>query len=345
MHALSRSNKDTYPENIVHNYIDLTADASEMAKELKDVKGEYVFFAAYLQKDSEQENWDVNGDMLQNFLKALEITGADKNIKRIVLVTGAKQYGVHLGQPKNPMDESDPWLRGDDRPPNFYYRQQDILREAAEGKQWDWVVTYPNDVIGFAKGNFMNLATSLGLYAAVEKELGHQLEFPGSEEFYTRFDSFTYSKLHARFVVWAALEPKAGNQAFNVVNGDAESWQKMWPLLAKRFGTSVMEDQFVRPAPERSVMELMERPPIAELEKEMGLVGKWKRSKVEQRIDLIKWSQKKEVKEAWEKLAEREGLDKSAFEKATWGFLGFVLGRNYDLVISMSKARKMGWTG
>jgi hypothetical protein len=25
--------------------------------------------------------------------------------------------------------------------------------------------------------------------------------------------------------------------------------------------------------------------------------------------------------------------------------LGFVLGRNYDIVISMSKARKLGWTG
>ena len=28
-----------------------------------------------------------------------------------------------------------------------------------------------------------------------------------------------------------------------------------------------------------------------------------------------------------------------------WAFAGFVLGRNYDLVISMSKARAAGWTG
>ena len=32
-------------------------------------------------------------------------------------------------------------------------------------------------------------------------------------------------------------------------------------------------------------------------------------------------------------------------EKATRGFLGFVLGRNYDLVIDISKARKLGWMG
>ena len=31
-------------------------------------------------------------------------------------------------------------------------------------------------------------------------------------------------------------------------------------------------------------------------------------------------------------------------EKATWGFLRFVLGRNYDLAIDMSKARKLGWS-
>jgi hypothetical protein len=38
-------------------------------------------------------------------------------------------------------------------------------------------------------------------------------------------------------------------------------------------------------------------------------------------------------------------LQQDAFEKATWDFLGFVLGRNYDLVFSMSKARKAGFTG
>jgi hypothetical protein len=46
---------------VVHNHIDLTTSAEDMAKDLKDVRGEYVFFAAYLQKDSEQDNWDVNG--------------------------------------------------------------------------------------------------------------------------------------------------------------------------------------------------------------------------------------------------------------------------------------------
>jgi hypothetical protein len=65
----------------------------------------------------------------------------------------------------------------------------------------------------------------------------------------------------------------------------------------------------------------------------------------EQRVSLAKWSQKREVKEAWERLAEREGLQRDAFEKATWAFVDFVLGRDYDIVQSMSKARAAGWTG
>ena len=68
-------------------------------------------------------------------------------------------------------------------------------------------------------------------------------------------------------------------------------------------------------------------------------------SYLESRIDVTRWSQRPEVKAAWEQAAAREGLDKEAFEKATWGFLVFQLGRPFDLLISMSKARAYGWTG
>ena len=57
------------------------------------------------------------------------------------------------------------------------------------------------------------------------------------------------------------------------------------------------------------------------------------------------WSKRPEVQDAWVRLAERHGLEVDAFEKGTWMFLGIVLGRNYDIVISMSKARRLGWTG
>ena len=272
VHALSRSQKEEYPASVKHGFIDLTSDAKEMAKQLEGVEAEYVFFAAYLQKDSDQENWDVNGDMLQNFLVALDIAGISKKLKRVLLTTGAKQYGVHLGAVKQPMEETDPWVEGEGRPPNFYYRQQRILAEKSKNAKWDWVVTYPNDVIGVAKGNFMNMATSLGLYCAISKELDGNLMFPGSPKFYELFDSFTYSRLHAQFNLWAALEPKCSNEAFNVVNGDNESWQNMWPKLAKRFKCHIPRNQFSVNVPDsESVMKLDPRPPLADMAVELGL--------------------------------------------------------------------------
>ena len=291
----------------------------------------------------------VPGAMLSNFLEALSKTGAMKKVRRIILTTGAKQYGLQLGAVKNPMQESDAWVEGPDRPPNFYYNQQNILKSYTIKENWDWVVTYPNDVLGLAKNNFMNLVTSLALYALVSKELSGELPFPGSEVFYTSMTTFTSAALHAQFCIWAAREPKCSNQGFNVVNGDVESWQNLWPRVAEYFGCRVPPKQFASPPDEKekSEMPLAPVPPIADTADKLGLVGTdlVKQSVLKQRIDLVKWSQRDDVKKAWESVAKRDGLEHEAFEKATWGFLGFVLGRQYDIVVSMSKARKYGWTG
>jgi len=348
VHALSRSQKEEYPSNVKHDHIDLTSSAQNMAKDLKGVEAEYVFFAAYLAKDDEGEAADVNGAMLENFLSALEINGVMKKVKRVVLVTGAKQYGLHLGRPRNPMYEDDPWVEGEGRPPNFYYTQQRILHKSAAKNGFSWVVTYPNDVIGVAKQNFMNLSTAVAMYILVSKEMnqGAEVPWPGSEAFYTASETFTWAKYHADFCIWASQTEKAGNQAFNVVNGDVVSWQSLWPKMVQYFGGKVPAKQFADSKEEVS-MELAPKPPIADQATSMGLEGSdyTKQSKVEGRVDLMKWSQMGDVKKAWQTIAEREGLDEKGWEGATWGFLQFVLGRNYDINISMNKAKKFGWTG
>ena len=356
IYALSRSQKLEWPDNVTQKQLDLQSSAKDMAKELGDIRPDYIFFTAYFAQETEKEATKVNGAMLENFLDALKLSGASTKVRRVILTTGAKQYGVHFGIPKMPMEESDQWLADSDRPPNFYYLQQKTLAKKGKEQEWDWVVTYPNDVIGVAKGNFMNLATSLAIYAAVSREMGQELVWPGSPDFYTKFDCFTSARLHARFNVWAALErnPRVSNQAFNVVNGDVESWANMWPKLATKFGMQIPERMFTADEEQGkidekagSVMKLMERPPITEFDAERGLKGTryTQQSLVEQKIDLVKWSQRKDVQAAWDKLAKREDLELDAFEKATWGFLGFVFGRNFDIIISMNKARKAGWTG
>lgn len=63
VHALSHSKSEEYPDSVQHDKIDLLAKPENIAKQLKeqDVKGEYLFYAAYLAKADEQEACDVNG--------------------------------------------------------------------------------------------------------------------------------------------------------------------------------------------------------------------------------------------------------------------------------------------
>ncbi|KAI1504811.1 hypothetical protein F5X99DRAFT_371058 [Biscogniauxia marginata] len=361
VYTLSRSKSFEPHPKVKHATIDLQASADEMAKSLTHIPPPtHIYFCAYLANSDEGEASRINGAMLSNFLTALVKTGQIVELRHFVLTCGLKQYGVHQGQPKNPIFEDDDaslvWLEQEDRPPNFYYTQQRILEKAAEdaGNTWAWTTTYPSDVIGFARANFMNLVTGLGLYCAVSKELeGSQLVFPGSKITYRAFSTWTSARLHADFCLWAGKAPNAKNQRFNVVNGDTQSWQDLWPRLAARFGCVVPEKMFPAGDGERKAypgyesfgIKLHARPPVAEVEAKMGLKGEFKQSEIFCRIDLEKWAKRPEVVRAWEALRDRYGLEQGAWDNATWWFLTFSFGREYSLVASMSKARRMGWTG
>ncbi|KAK5944623.1 hypothetical protein PMZ80_003906 [Knufia obscura] len=359
--TLSRSQpSSSMSDKIKHAHMDLQSSAEDMAKDLSHVSGSVIFFCAYLARDDEGEAAKVNGAMLQNFLDALKITGELKQVKRIVLTCGLKQYGVHLGQPKQPMHETDAILEGGNWPPNFYYSQQRVLMDNAKANGYTWTVTFPQDVLGFAKGNFMNECTALGLYCSVAK-LAHpdsELPFPGSKANYMAFNCWTSANLHAKFCLWAAQAPNAANQMFNVVNGDTESWQNLWPRMAARFGCKVPKEMF--PGGDRSKYDgfeasgpsdLHDPAPVAvqatseEVGIGMGMPDLKKPSTLYQQVDTTKWAKDPKVMKAWETLRDKYGLDQQAFDKATWGFLTFVLGREYSCVTSMSKARKMGWNG
>jgi hypothetical protein len=79
----------------------------------------------------------VNATILSNFLQALTLTGAKKNLKRFILTYSFKQYTiVHISAAKQPLLESDPLLENSAAgalwPPIFYYEQQRILAAAAK---------------------------------------------------------------------------------------------------------------------------------------------------------------------------------------------------------------------
>lgn len=62
IYAMSRSKKDEYPDNVSHSHLDLTGSAQEIAKELKGIEAEYIFFAAYLANSDEAEATRINGE-------------------------------------------------------------------------------------------------------------------------------------------------------------------------------------------------------------------------------------------------------------------------------------------
>ncbi|PYI09454.1 NAD(P)-binding protein [Aspergillus sclerotiicarbonarius CBS 121057] len=362
IYSFSRSNPGYKDNKIEHVTLDLQSSAQDMAKSLEGVSAEYIYFCAYLVPNDPSQLSQVNATLLSNFLEALVLTGATKRIKRFILTCGFKQYGVHIGPGKQPLLEDDPLLEknagGVSWPPIFYYGQQRILAEAAQKGSWEWVATLPEDVLGYARGNFMNEATSLGLYCAVSKALpGSELPYIGSKANYFAFNCWTSANLHAKFCLWAAMAPGAGNQIFNVMNGDTESFQNLWPRLAARFGCRIPDPMFPNGGVpdtkgfknyESSTIRLQNKPPLKVAASALGLSAD---SVAEDpptlflQVDPEKWAKREDVNKAWGTLRDKYNLDQKAWDKATWDFLTMTLGRDWSCVASMSKARKLGWTG
>lgn len=360
VYSLSRNDPGYKDPKIQHVSIDLQGSADNMAKSLAGISADYVYFCAYMAHDDPGQLDRINGSMLSNFIQALEKTGEIRTLKRFILTCGFKQYSLHLGKPKQPFFEDDPLLEGnvagETWPPNFYFTQQRILADAAARHQtWEWVATLPQDVLGFARGNFMNEATALGLYCTVCKALpGSELPFPGNIANYFAYNTWTSSNLHAQFCLWAATAKNAGNQIFNVTNGDTESWQNLWPRLAARFGCKIPYPMFPRADSqgyrdyEPTTVRMPNKHPLSTRASEIGVEHDpsiEKSPTLACQIDPQQWAARTEVVRAWETVRDKYGLEQAAWEKATWGFLTFALGRDWSCVGSMSKARRFGWTG
>ncbi len=176
---------------------------------------------------SEWDHVEINLAMLRNLVEAVE--AASPGLKHITLMQGTKAYGGHLGPFRQPARESDPRYMG----PNFYYPQMDWLAERQQGKGWSWTVLRPQIVCGLALGSPLNIISAIGVFAAVSREYGIPLRFPGGPE---RIGEATDARLIARGMAWAGTHTEAANQIFNITNGDVYVWQNVFPRIAALFG-------------------------------------------------------------------------------------------------------------
>jgi len=216
-------------EKVRHIAVDLL-DPDDTRRKLAPLTAvTHVFYAAYQERGSWAELVAPNVAMLTHLLDGIE--AAAPGLQHVSLMQGYKVYGAHLGPFKTPARETDP----PPMPPEFNVDQQRLLETRQQGKAWSWSALRPSVVGGVALGNPMNLAVAIAVYASMSKELGLPLRFPGKPDAYDKLIEMTDSGLLARATIWAAREPGAANQAFNINNGDLFRWNDMWPKLARFF--------------------------------------------------------------------------------------------------------------
>ena len=213
--------------------VDLT-DATACREKLSAIPGvTHILYAARYDHDSRQpEPVDTNTAMMRNVIEAIESTDAGKEtLQHVHLVQGTKYYGSNLGPFKTPAREDDPRsLKG-----NFYYDQEDYLIERQANANWTWSATRPHGILDHGLGIARNMTMVIGAYAAISKELGLPLCFPGTPENYRAVYQCTGAEQLAKAIAWMSTEPRCANQAFNITNGDYIRWCNLWPKFAAHF--------------------------------------------------------------------------------------------------------------
>jgi nucleoside-diphosphate-sugar epimerase len=279
--------------------VDLTSREA-VAKALAGAKDTTHLFYAALSPDPNLAVEAVrNANMLAHLLDGLEAVGAP--LQRVVIYQGFKIYGIHLGaRVRTPARESDP----PHMPPNLYLAQEQQLRERAARSKWDYVALRPDVVVGDIYGNPMNIALVVGVFAAISRELGIPLRFPGTDAGYRALVQYTDAGLLARASRWAAETPSAGGEAFNVTNGDVFRWERVWEDVASHLGQPLAE-----PVPLRLIEHMADK---GDLWKTMAAAGGLKQGALDKLVG--------------------------------WGFGDFIFRTETDVISDVNKLYEFGFT-
>ena len=231
--ALSRRKpRDLYGARFVA--LDLT-DAAQCATQAGELRGTtHLTYAALYEEPNLVDGWRddkqmrINDNMLRNLMGALEPVAPD--LKHVALLQGMKAYGVHVRPLTVPAREGRSEMY---EQPNFYWAQENFLRELQRGKSWHWSILRPVLIVGLAMGGAMDLIPPLGVYAAMLREAGRALDYPGGA---ARVAQAVDVDLLARAIAWTGEADAARNEAFNVTNGDVFTWENIWPAISDALG-------------------------------------------------------------------------------------------------------------
>jgi nucleoside-diphosphate-sugar epimerase len=251
-----------YPttDDATHLSLDLT-DADACMAALSRLSGvtHLIYTALHGVNISDPMEIATNTDMLRNVLEPL---APMPSLMHVSLLQGRKAYAAHNPARLHwPLKESHPEQRD---VPSWYWTQQDLLlRHRSRHQQWTYTIWRPPTVLGFVPGAPLSMITALGVFAAVSREMGVPLRFPGAAG-PPLVKQLCDSRLLARALAWAAVEcdadsGAAADQTFNVANGDVFLWQAAFPALAGCFsGLTVGPPQPVSLTQRMSTVEVQE---------------------------------------------------------------------------------------
>jgi nucleoside-diphosphate-sugar epimerase len=112
---------------------------------------------------------------------------------------------------------------------NFYWAQEDYIRERQAGQQWHWTIFRPQIIFGYSIGSAMNLIPAIGALAAICREENRPMGFPGTSSSVLEAAD---ARLLARAFEWAATADAGHDDTFNITNGDVFIWPNVWPAIA-----------------------------------------------------------------------------------------------------------------
>jgi len=214
-----------------HVAVDLT-DAAQCVHAAAQLQGiTHLVYAALYEAPNLVDGWRdesqirTNDLMLRNLMAVLGL--AAPSLRHVTLLQGTKAYGVHVRPLAVPAREGRSEMY---EQPNFYWAQENFLRELQRGKAWHWSILRPVLIVGEAIGGAMDLIPPLGVYASMLREQGRPLDYPGGA---ARVAQAVDVDLLARAIGWAGEANAARNEVFNVTNGDVFSWENVWPAIAE----------------------------------------------------------------------------------------------------------------
>ena len=199
-------------ERIQHVSIDLTSSAEQIAGAFQQAKidPDHIFFFGYLHPkgksamspDMADALVETNVPIFDNFINAISI--AELKPKRILLQTGGKNYGGHIGRSRVPFVESDPQSKH--LLDNFYYKQEEILfRYCEQHPETAWNIVMPFAIIGAVPSAGMNSFAPFAIVAACEAEKDQPICFSGDLSEWQDELCHSSAKLTGYISEWAVL--------------------------------------------------------------------------------------------------------------------------------------------